>query len=209
MTRPSAEISPRGPLLLGAFAIAVLLGGFGAWATLTEIAGAVVASGRVEVEQNRQIVQHPDGGVVAEILVKDGDLVAAGAPLIRLDGTLLQSELAIVEGQFFEILARRGRLEAERDTAEVITYPEELSEFAVGRPDIQALMEGQDRLFAARAESQANELAQLSRRREQIASQIEGIASQRKATDSQLRLISEELKDLKTLLDRGLTQAAR
>lgn len=204
-----AEISTRAPLLLGAVAIAILLGGFGAWSTLSQIAGAVVASGQVEVEQNRQIVQHPDGGVVAEILVKDGDLVAAGTPLIILDGTLLRSELAIVEGQFFEILARRGRLEAERDDADTITYPDELVAFAVARPDIKALMTGQDRLFSARAESQANELSQLSRRREQIASQIEGIASQRAAADSQLRLIGEELKDLKTLLDRGLTQAAR
>ena len=203
------QISTRAPLLLGAAAIAILLGGFGAWATLSQIAGAVVASGQVEVEQNRQVVQHPDGGVVAEIQVKDGDFVAAGAPLIRLDGTLLESELAIVEGQFFEILARRGRLEAERDSASTIIYPKELMDFAVGRPDIKALMVGQDRLFDARAENQANELSQLSRRREQIGSQIEGIGSQRIAADSQLRLIGEELKDLKTLLDRGLTQAAR
>ena len=203
------QISTRAPLLLGAAAIAILLGGFGAWATLSQIAGAVVASGQVEVEQNRQVVQHPDGGVVAEIQVKDGDFVAAGAPLIRLDGTLLESELAIVEGQFFEILARRGRLEAERDSASTIIYPKELMDFAVGRPDIKALMVGQDRLFDARAENQANELSQLSRRREQIGSQIEGIGSQRIAANSQLRLIGEELKDLKTLLDRGLTQAAR
>jgi HlyD family secretion protein len=203
------QISTRAPLLLGAMAIAILLGGFGAWATLSQIAGAVVASGQVEVEQNRQVVQHPDGGVVAEILVKDGDFVAAGAPLIRLDGTLLESELAIVEGQFFEILARRGRLEAERDGASTIIYPKELTDFAAGRPDINALMVGQDRLFDARAENQSNELSQLSRRRDQIASQIEGISSQRIAADSQLRLIGEELKDLKTLLARGLTQAAR
>ena len=203
------RISTRAPLMLGALAIVTLLGGFGAWATLSQIAGAVVAAGEVEIEQNRQVVQHPDGGVVAEIQVKNGDFVEAGAPLIRLDGTLLQSELAIVEGQFFEILARRGRLEAERDGADTIVYPKELVDFAVGRPDIKALMVGQDRLFEARAENQANELSQLRRRREQIASQIEGIKSQRIAADSQLRLIGEELKDLKTLLDRGLTQAAR
>ena len=105
--------------------------------------------------------------------------------------------------------ARAYRMEAERDGASTIVYPKELVEFAVGRPNIKALMVGQDRLFDARAENQANELSQLSRRREQIASQIEGIKSQRIAADSQLRLIGEELKDLKTLLDRGLTQAAR
>jgi HlyD family secretion protein len=116
----------RAPMLLGLVTLVLLVGGFGLWATLSQIAGAVVAPGQVEVEQNRQVVQHPDGGVVAEILVKDGDLIDAGAPLIRLDGTLLQSELAIVEGQFFEIVARRGRLEAERDDAPEIGVAPEL-----------------------------------------------------------------------------------
>lgn len=155
-----------------------------------------MASGQVEVEQNRQIVQHPDGGVVAEILVKDGDYVDAGASLVRLDGALLDFELAIVEGQFFEILARRGRLEAERDDARQIVFPDELVRSAVGSPVITALMTGQERLFAARAETEANEIDQLQRRRGQIASQIEGIAAQRMAADSQLALIGKELADL-------------
>ncbi|MCV2872098.1 HlyD family type I secretion periplasmic adaptor subunit [Defluviimonas sp. WL0050] len=205
MTTPSV----RGPLLLGGVALALLVGGFGLWSVTTEIAGAVVAGGQVEVEQNRQVVQHPDGGVVAEILIKDGDLVAAGDPLLRLDGTLLRSELTIVEGQFFEILARRGRLEAERDDAETIAFPEELRSTSAERPEIAVLMKGQERLFAARRETEANEIDQLQRRRGQIANQIEGIAAQRVSADDQLRLIGEELADLKTLLDRGLTQAGR
>lgn len=205
MTTPSV----RGPLLLGGVALALLIGGFGLWSVTTEIAGAVVAGGQVEVEQNRQVVQHPDGGVVAEILVKDGDLIAAGDPLLRLDGTLLRSELTIVEGQFFEILARRGRLEAERDDAEIIAFPEELRSTGAERPEIAALMKGQERLFASRRETEANEIDQLQRRRGQIANQIEGIAAQRVSADDQLRLIGEELADLKTLLDRGLTQAGR
>ncbi|MDI3338345.1 HlyD family type I secretion periplasmic adaptor subunit [Defluviimonas aestuarii] len=205
MTTPSV----RGPLLLGGVALALLIGGFGLWSVTTEIAGAVVAGGQVEVEQNRQVVQHPDGGVVAEILVKDGDLVAAGAPLLRLDGTLLRSELTIVEGQFFEILARRGRLEAERDDTETIAFPEELRKTSAERSEIAALMKGQERLFASRRETEANEIDQLQRRRGQIANQIEGIAAQRASADDQLRLIGEELADLQTLLDRGLTQAGR
>src|SRR5690606_5071951 len=171
--------SSRGPVLLGLVALALLLGGFGLWSATSQIAGAVVAGGQVEVEQNRQAGQHPGGGVVEEVLVKDGDLVAAGAPLLRLDGALLRSELAIVEGQFFEILARRGRLEAERDDAASVTFPEELARFAEGRPEIAALMAGQERLFAARAETEANEIDQLRRRSAQIASQIAGIAAQR------------------------------
>lgn len=209
MTETASTPSARAPLLLGAIALALLVGGFGVWSVTTEIAGAVVAGGQVEVEQNRQVVQHPDGGVVAGILVKDGDLVAAGAPLIQLDGTLLASELTIVEGQFFEILARRGRLEAERDDADTIAFPAELTEFAKTRPDIATLMKGQERLFVARAETEANEIDQLHRRRGQIASQIEGIVAQRDSIDSQLRFIDEELTDLRSLLDRGLTQAGR
>lgn len=201
--------SARGSILLGLVALALLLGGFGLWSATSRIAGAVVGGGQVEVEQNRQVVQHPDGGVVDDILVKDGDLVAAGTPLLRLDGTLLKSELAIVEGQFFEILARRGRLEAERDDAPAVTFPEELVRFAEGRPTIAALMTGQERLFAARTETQANEIDQLRRRGAQIASQIAGIAAQRAATDSQLVLIGKELADLTGLLAKGLTQAGR
>ena len=146
--------SARGPVVLGLLALALLVGGFGLWSVTTSIAGAVVAGGQVEVDQNRQVVQHPDGGVVTEILVKDGDYVEAGAPLIRLDGTLLESELTIVEGQFFEILARRGRLEAERDDAKRITFPEELVHSGEQDPEVASLMTGQERLFAAKAETE-------------------------------------------------------
>ncbi|MEZ5777557.1 MAG: HlyD family type I secretion periplasmic adaptor subunit [Paracoccaceae bacterium] len=208
-TSPDKTLSARGPLLLGALALVLLVGGFGVWSVTTTIAGAVVASGQVEVSQNRQVVQHPDGGVVAEILAEEGQLVEAGAPLIRLDGTLLQSELAIVEGQFFEILARRGRLEAERDETDQIIFPDELVENAASRPDLTLLMDGQQRLFAARAETDVQERDQLARRRSQIASQIDGLASQRVAIDTQLALIDKELIDLKDLLGRGLAQAGR
>jgi HlyD family secretion protein len=105
--------SARSSLLLGFLCLLLLLGGFGAWAASTHITGAVIASGRVEVAQNRQVVQHPDGGVVSEILVKEGDEVQQGDLLLRLDAEQLQSELAVVEGQLLEILARQARLEAE------------------------------------------------------------------------------------------------
>mgnify|MGYP000927372637 CR=1 FL=1 len=114
----SSEWSARRPVTIGFITIALLVGGFGGWSLLTEIDGAIVSSGQVEVEQNRQVVQHPDGGVVAEINVKEGQLVSGGDLLIRLDGTLFESELAIVEGQLFEAMARRARLEAERDAGE-------------------------------------------------------------------------------------------
>ena len=90
--------------------------------------------GQLGVEQNRQIVQHPDGGVAAEINVVEAQAVKAGDLLIRLDGTLLQSELAIVEGQLFEMRARRARLEAERDDKDAPVFSGELAEMAKTRP---------------------------------------------------------------------------
>ena len=104
--------SARTPLTFGVLALLVLVGGFGTWAVRSNIAGAVVSSGRIEVDRNRQVVQHIDGGVVEEILVDEGDTVLAGDVLVRLDDQLLQSELFITEGQLFELMARRGRLEA-------------------------------------------------------------------------------------------------
>ena len=95
------KFSARFPLTMGLLALVVLVGGFGTWAVRSNIAGAVVSSGRIEVDRNRQAVQHMDGGVVEEILVDEGDTVAAGDVLVRLDDQLLQSELFITEGQLF------------------------------------------------------------------------------------------------------------
>lgn len=203
-----ASWSARAPLLLGFATLLVLVLGFGGWAALTSIAGAVIASGQIEVDQSRQVVEHPDGGVVAEILVRDGDRVAAGQPLVRLDGTLLRSELAIVEGQLFELLARSGRLEAERSGDGAITFSEALTAEA-GRPEVGDLMAGQERLFQARASTLARTMEQLGKRREQTLSQIAGIDAQLDALARQRDLIARELADQQTLFDKGLAQASR
>ncbi|MDQ1900802.1 HlyD family type I secretion periplasmic adaptor subunit [Paracoccus sp. WLY502] len=201
--------SVRGALWTGLIAIVVLLGGFTVWAMESRISGAVVASGQVEVEQQRQIVQHPDGGVVEEILVKDGQTVEAGQPLIRLDGSLLQTEHAIVEGQYFEILARRGRLEAERADAETMEIPQELLTAAEGDADLQALIEGQRSLFDTRRDTLRQSIEQLEKQSEQVRQQVEGIDAQIVALNRQRELIGEELEDQQSLLDRGLAQASR
>lgn len=201
--------SARGPLALGWLTLVLLVAGFGGWSVGTRLAGAIVAPGQVEVEQNRQVVQHPDGGVVAEILVTEGAAVAAGDVLIRLDGALLRSELTIVENQLYEALARRGRLEAERDGRDRIAFPAELEQAAARDPAVRDLMDGQTRLFAARAETIDRQLSQLDKRKAQIAAQIEGIAAQRGALATQLGLIARELASQQDLFDKGLAQAAR
>ena len=185
-----------------------MFGGFGTWAVTSQIAGAVVASGRIEVDRNRQIVQHETGGVVAEILVDEGDSVKAGDMLLRLDAEQLASQMAIVEGQLFELMARRGRLEAQRDESDSVEFDEELIAAGAANPDTQELVDGQRNLFDARRVSVAQELDQLGKRRLQIGAQIDGVASQEKALARQLELIEEELGNQQSLLDRGLTQAS-
>ncbi|WP_347268730.1 HlyD family type I secretion periplasmic adaptor subunit [Paracoccus sp. (in: a-proteobacteria)] len=201
--------SARGAVILGLVGLMVLMGGFGLWAWTARIAGAVVAPGQVEVEQRRQVVQHPDGGVVAEILTHDGAKVTAGQPLIRLDGTLLGTELAIVEGQYYEILARRGRLEAERADMGEISFPQELVAAVRNRPDLRALMEGQESLFLARRDTLEQALGQLAKQSEQVQSQIGGIDAQARALQQQRDFIAQELRDQRGLLEKGLAQAPR
>lgn len=209
MKGEAQEWSARRPVLVGVLALAVLVGGFGSWSMLTQLSGAIIAQGQIEVDRNRQIVQHPDGGVVVEILVDEGDRVVAGQTLVRLDPTLLQSDLTTVESQLFELMARRARLSAERDETSEITFDAELLEVAARQPEVADLVEGQRRLFEARVSSNIQQIEQLNLRRQQISSQISGILSQQEALETQLALIGEELSGQQTLLDRGLAQASR
>ena len=202
---PKKRWSTRGPMTAGLLALVLLVGGFGTWAVMAQITGAVITSGQIEVDRNRQVIQHPDGGVVAEILVDEGDTVAASDLQIKLDATTLQSELAIVEGQLFELMARRGRLEAERDGIETLTFDPIL----MAAPTGSELMEGQRRLFDARLESTKRATEQLDQQRAQIASQLDGISAQQTALDTQKTLISQELGDQQKLLDQKLVQASR
>lgn len=199
----------RAQMTVGLVALLVLVGGFGTWAATTNISGAIVASGSIEVDQNRQVVQHPDGGVVAEILVDEGDTVEAGDALIKLDPTLLRSELAIIEGQLFELMARRARLQAERDGKDEIIFAEELLQREAENEEVAELVEGQRNLFFARRDSVAREIEQLEKRSEQIQDQVSGIEAQQEALGQQLALIEKELVDQQSLFDRGLAQAGK
>ncbi|MEC7962256.1 MAG: HlyD family type I secretion periplasmic adaptor subunit [Pseudomonadota bacterium] len=204
-----SKYSPRGPLLIGGISLALLLGGFGAWATMTQIAGAIVTTGQIEVDQNRQVVQHPDGGVIAELLVDEGDFVEQDQLVVRLDPTELASQLAITEGQLFEIMARRGRLQAEQDGESEVRFDAELLSVATGQPEVQEMIDGQLRLLTARDASIARETEQLEKRQAQIHSQVQGINAQQEALRQQLALINEEMANQQSLLDRGLAQASK
>jgi HlyD family secretion protein len=204
-----APWSARLPMFIGLFSIFLLLSSLGTWSMATQIAGAVVATGTVKVESERQVVQHPDGGVVGVINVRDGDRVAANDVLLRFDDTFLRSELAVVERQLLEAEARQIRLSAERDSMSDPTF-EAPDRFATLDPDwVASQMEGQRNLFEARRQSLTQETRQLEEQKRQIENQIVGVEAQRQALDIQLELIVEEATDLRDLLSRGLVQAGR
>ncbi|SLN55936.1 Type I secretion system membrane fusion protein PrsE [Roseovarius litorisediminis] len=197
------------PLTAGIIALVVLVGGLGLWSVVARISGAVVTSGMVEVESKRQVVQHPDGGVVGEVLVEESDTVEKGDVLIRLDGRQLQSELSIVDGQLREIAARKARLMAERDKAERVEFSENLLELAKVNPEVERMLIGEQALFSARREALQQEAGLLREQNKQIEKRIEGITAQLNAQKSQADLLGIELKDQKNLLQSQLTQASR
>jgi len=198
-----------GPLLVGAISLVVLVGVLGYWSVNARIAGAVIASGMIQVESNRQVLQHPQGGVVGELLVKDGDIVSSGDVLLRFDDKLLRSELAIIEGQLFELLARKARLQAERDGLDALPAPDALLAEAMADPDVQALIDGQQRLFGARADTLRQSAEQISEQIAQAENQIDGAGAQLAALETQRDLIETELADTKSLFDKGLAPASR
>lgn len=206
-SRPAWSV--RAPMILGLLSLVVLVGGFGTWAVTSNIAGAIIASGQIEVDQNRQAIQHPEGGVVAELAVDEGQQVEEGEILLRLDASDIASSYAVVRGQLNEVRARRARLEAERDGLSELQFGTDLQQTALNDPELADILSGQLNLFAARRDTLDREIDQLTRRTEQIASQIDGMIAQRTALERQQGLVGEELVAQQDLLERGLAQAAR
>lgn len=199
--------SGAAPLWLGIVALGVLVGGLGLWSVATTLAGAVVAQGVVQVESNRQVVQHPEGGVVGEIRVKDSDMVEQGDVLIRLDGRRLRSELAVIDGQLLEIGARKARLVAERDDAADITFPPALRASIAALPEAENVLAGEATLFHARRDAMQQERDLLAEQNRQIVNRTEGITAQLDALQVQADLLLEDLENQQRLLAQQLTQA--
>nr|WP_245779093.1 HlyD family type I secretion periplasmic adaptor subunit [Albimonas pacifica] len=196
-------------MIIGFVGVLLLVGGFGAWAAFANIAGAIIAMGEVDVETREQVVQHPDGGVVGEIMVRDGDHVEAGDVLLRFDDTLPRSEAIILEDQYWELVARRNRLEAEQYGWEEIRFDERLLAKAQTDDDVQRMVEGQTSLFDARLNSLDEQVQQLGERRGQIDRQVEGAEAQIAALRRQDELIRQELEGQQKLFDQGLAQLNR
>ena len=202
----SRLFAARRPLLLGFLALAVLVGGMFGWGTFASISGAVIASGRVEVESRDQVVEHVDGGTVGTILVKNGDRVEAGDVLVRLDDGELRSEETILASEHAELVARRNRLEAEFGDAETVRWDAALAANAETDPSVRTIRDGQRRLFEARRTSWAGQKAQLGERADQTRKQIASLEAQAAAVVRQGGYVARELEAQRSLFEKGLTQ---
>ncbi len=195
--------SIRRNLWAGAGVTLLLVGSIAGWAGTTNIAGAVIAPGALVVDSSLRKVQHPTGGVIGEIFVRDGDRVRAGDILVRLDATITKSNLAIVSKGLDELLARKARLEAERDERDGISFPPELTARAA---DAEAahIMAGERKLFELRRAARAGQKAQLRQRILQHEQEVEGLTAQSAAKAQEIAFIRKELTGARELWDKDL-----
>ena len=203
------EFSSHRSLALGFLTVVVLVGGVFGWGAFASISGAVIATGQVEVETRDQPVEHIDGGTVGAILVRDGDHVAAGEVLIRLDDAQLRSEAALLEAEAAVLAARRNRLEAEFVDAATIGWDAWLADRADDDASVQSILDGERRLFEARNSSREGQAAQLRERIGQMRKQILGLQSQAEAVKRQSGFVARELAAQRSLFEKGLTELPR
>lgn len=195
--------------LLGGAAVAFLLAfGVGGWATTTQLAGAVIAPGSLVVDTNVKKVQHPTGGIVGELRVREGDRVKAGDVVIRLDDTQTRANLAIVVKTLDELAARQARNEGERDGAKKVTFPADLLA-RMQDPEVARVVHGEQKLFEIRRSAREGQTAQLRERVSQLEEQIQGLNDQVMAKKRELAFISDELKGVRELWQKKLVQIQR
>lgn len=198
----------RGATLLGVTVLALLLGGFGSWAALAPLAEAAAGPGVITVEGNRRPVQHLEGGIIREILVRDGDRVTVGQVLMRLDDIQAGAQLLTLIAQRAALRAHDARLSAELASAERITWPDDLIAGS-DDPRISDLMTGQMLLFVSRETAFASSQAVLRARMEQLRAQIVSAQSQIDSHDRQVALIRDEMSGVAELLRLGLERRPR
>lgn len=205
---PSADplelrgVTFAGLVIAGAFFLA-----FGGWAATVPLSSAIVATGVVEVEDQRKLVQHFEGGIVAELAAREGQRVKAGDMLIALDTTQPRARLDLLEGRLANRLALAARLRAERDGKTVIVFPHDDPAMAT-QPGRDAV-EVQAALFDARRRALAGRTAILQRRIEQTDEEIVGLEQLVAAHDRLIGTLQDESGDLEGLLGQGLTTRER
>ncbi|HBK91707.1 MAG TPA: HlyD family type I secretion periplasmic adaptor subunit [Parvularcula sp.] len=194
---------------IGLITVAAVFGGLLLWSILAPINSAVIAPGRISVETNRKAIQHLEGGVISEILVREGEAVAAGDVLIRLDAVVPKANAALLSEQLAERIARQARLLAERDGLSEIPADSRAFRLAPDDLDYSAQLEGQKNLLAAREQTKATQVSLLEERIVQSGTRIDGANTQIRSLKAQGKLIADELEGVKRLYAEGFAPLTR
>jgi HlyD family secretion protein len=197
------QVSLRRHLRAGLIAVLALAGIIFGWGMWTQISGAVIAPGKLVVDSNVKKVQHPTGGVVGDLRVKDGDHVKQGEIVARLDETQARTNLAIVVKALDELAARQARNEAERDGADKVTFPAELTSRA-NDPEVAQIMKSEQKLFEIRLAAREGQKSQLLEQIAQLREQIQGNLEQQNAKTKEIDWITQELNGVRGLWEKNL-----
>jgi HlyD family secretion protein len=193
--KPKTAVSTRQSIsrhiLAGLVIVLVMAGGVGGWAGTMTLSGALIAQGSVVVDTNVKKVQHPTGGIVGELNVRDGDHVKQGDIVVRLDDTVTRANLAIVTKGLDELYARKARLESERDGRDSVKFPAELLARAA-EPEIASILDGERKLFDLRRNARIGQKEQLRQRVDQLKEEISGLKAQRVSKEKESKLIDRE-----------------
>ena len=196
------KTSSRGLLISGLLTFVILFLGVGLWMYTASIQGAVIASGQVAVTGKPQIVQHKDGGIISEILAQNGSQVKKGDALLKLDDTLLRSNLDIYKNRFQEFAAQRDRLLADRDGLSSIKWNDGVFQELGFEPELH-YRQAQDKIFNARQKTQRGQISQLGERVNQLHHQISGLGALSKSKRTQIDSLNVELKSIQSLAKDG------
>ena len=197
-------------MIVGMAMVAFVTFGIGGWAATSQLTGAVIGQGVVVVDSSVKKVQHSTGGIVGELRVRDGDRVNVGDILIRLDETQTLANANIVTTSVDELLARQARLEAERDGADKILFPQPLLDGGKTASSVAGrAIAAENRLFDLRRQARSGQKAQLEERRTQLQDEIKGYSGQVEAKDKEVSLVRQELNGIRTLYEKKLVPITR
>jgi HlyD family secretion protein len=180
---------------------------FVVWGGLAPLDNAAIAPGVIVVSDHQKAVQHLEGGVVEEVLVKDGDKVEEDQIMIRLNKTQARSRHNIITSQLRKFKATQRRLAAEINGEDTINWDDPL--FDLQEPEVQEIINLQQNLLASRRQDLEGRISILQQRIVQNGEQIKGLKMQKSALENQLELLEDELKSSQKLLDQGLTRKTR
>jgi len=197
------------PLAIGLAAISLFILVFLVWGNTAPLAGGAVAAGRISPEGSRRTIQHLEGGIIDELMVRDGDVVESGAPLVALRQTQARASFEVLRNQQRQLLAQRARLRSEQSGRDAVAFPGALVRQAADDPTVRELLDTQRELFLRRSELHTNRQSIFRQRGSQLEAEIAGLREQIVRQRERLDLIALEIEDTQHLFERGLAPRPR